>query len=199
MAVNPGGLVVPGHGTFFTADANTALPAGGIAAFKNISTAGPTPWVNFGHTSSENPPALSVDGGDATALNTWLTDSAFIVYAAESWSLTGASLQVDQETLTMIYNGWATTDAKGTIIPSRKAASSRALVMVSSDDTGNLGIYMPNVSFGHGDAPSVSTDGYFELPFSAAFKAAAGTALPASADGVPGLFAIYGPEAFVTP
>lgn len=197
MSINDAGLVVPGHGTFFTAPKNTPLPTtGGIKAFKNITGTVPEGWDNLGHTSKETPPSLSVDGGDSTSLSTWLKDAAHTIYASETWSLSGSSLQIDNETLGMIYNGWETADDLGLIVPSKKSAQDIALVMISSDDTGNLGFYMPNVSFTHGDAPSINVEQFFEAQFTATFQAAATTALPASTDGVPGLFAIFGPQAF---
>lgn len=199
MSINDNSLVIPGHGTFFTAPKNTPLPAGGIKAFKNITGTDPIPWENLGHTSSENPPSLNVDGGDSTTLRTWLKENMHTVYASENWSMTGSALQADTETLGLVYNGWETTgdSGKGLIVPSKKRAQEIAIVMISSDDTGNLGFYIPNTSFAHGDAPSISIEQFFEAPFRAGFQAAATEALPADEDGTPGLFAIYGPEAFI--
>lgn len=197
MAINDNALVIPGHGTVFTAPANTALPAGGIAAFKNITAAsGPSGWENLGHTSRENTLALSVDGGDATTLATWLKDAVHTTYATETWSMKGSSLQFDVVTLKMIYNGWLTSDGKGLVVPAKKKSQDLALVVISSDDTGNVGFYIPNASFSHGDAPSFDVENFFEAPFSSVFQSAASAALPADADGTPGLFSIYGPEAF---
>ncbi|WP_159794455.1 phage tail tube protein [Puerhibacterium puerhi] len=188
---------IPGRGTFFTAPKNTPLPTGGIAAFTLLGTA-PADWDNFGHTSEENTPELSVDGGDATALGSWLQANLYTIYETTTWSLTGNSIQLDKVTLKKIYNGWDTADGKGVVVPAAKRGQELALVMLASHDSGKFGLYIPNVNFTYGDAPAVDRETFMEVPFSATFQAADESVIPLSPDGEPGLFEIYGPEAFVS-
>lgn len=189
---------IPGYGTVFTAPANTPLPEGGIAAFsKGLDNV--EDFENLGHTSFENPIELSVDGGDATSKRSWLLANLVTIYEGITWSATGNSIQCDKATVQKIYSGWDTTDSLGTVVPATKKGTDLAIVILSQDDTGKLGFYVPNVNFTFGDAPSFDVENFFELPFSASFQAPQTGILPTGPDGEAGLFEFYGPDAFVTP
>ncbi len=186
---------IPGYGTVFTALANTALPD--ISLFlKDQDTVGD--FENLGHTSSENPIELSVDGGDASSKRSWLRDNLITVYEDTTWSASGNSIQADKETVKKIYSGWDTSDSLGAVIPSAKKGTNLAVVILSQDDTGKMLFYIPNANFTFGDAPTFDLENFFEIPFSATFQAPATGVLPAGPDGSAGLFSFYGPDAFTS-
>lgn len=184
---------IPGYGTVFTAPKNTALPP--ISGFtKDADSVGG--FENFGHTSSDNPIELSVDGGDASSRRSWLRDNLITIYEDTTWSASGNSIQTDKATVQKIYGGWDTSDGFGSVVPSAKRATDLAMVILSQDDTGKMLFYIPNVSFTFGDAPSFDIENFFEIPFSATFQAPESGLLPAGPNGESGLFAFYGSDSF---
>ena len=187
-------FAIPGYGTVFTAPVNT--PLDDITAFtKDAEKVGE--FENLGHTSSDNPIELSVDGGDATSKRSWLRDAIVTLYAGTTWTATGASLQTDRKSIQKIYNGWDTDDGLGSVIPSAKKGIDLAMVILSQDDSGKLAFYTPNVNFTYGDAPSFDIENFFETSFQATFQAPEPGILPAGPDGASGLFAFYGTDSFL--
>jgi hypothetical protein len=181
--------IVPGHGTLFVAAVNTAMPAGGMDDF-SLTGAAPSGWINIGHTSKDNQPAFSKDGGDKTVLDSWLTDGVDVVYAATQWGLNFASLQIDEDNLNLAFGGSFDTDG-GYIVPSSNAGLDKALFLYSTDGTGELGFYIPTTSVAIGDAPSIDASKFFELPISATILAADSAVIPAAANGLPGIMKVY--------
>lgn len=189
MTADATALVIPGHGTVYKAPANTAMPTGGLSAFTLAGTP-PTGWVSLGHTSVDNTVAFGIDGGDATVLNTWLQDGVRTVYAATNWSLTVNALQVDEDNLDLAFNGAFDTD-DGYIVPGSNTGTSTALFVLCQDGTGQLGFYIPNTSTKLGDAPSIDTAKFFEMPLSASILSADVASIPALPDGRPGIMKVY--------
>lgn len=189
MAADSTALVIPGNGTVFVAPANTVAPTTPLTGFSLTGTP-PTGWTSLGHTSKDDTVAFNTDGGDATTLNTWLQDGVRTIYAATDWSLTIAGLQVDKPTLDLAFNGGFDTDG-GYIVPGTNTGQGKALFVLCQDGTGKLGFYIPNTSTKLGDAPSIDTENFFELPLSASILAAAAAAIPALPDGRTGIMKIY--------
>src|SRR5690554_4645187 len=121
MAVNNNAMIVPGNGTLFHAPIETALPENPLTAF-TLTGAPPTGWVNLGHTSSENTPAFSREGGEPTSMGTWLMDSTSTIYSAISWMLAIPALQFDEDVLDMAFNGDFDPATGGYIVPGQSAA-----------------------------------------------------------------------------
>lgn len=189
MAGDATTLFVPGHGTVFKAAANTAMPVAGLSAFTLTGTE-PTGWTSLGHTSTQNTVAFKTDGGDATVLDTWLEDSVRTIYASTQWSLTVNGLQVDENNLDLSFNG-EFDDDNGYIVPGSNQGISCALFVLCQDGTGQLGFYIPNTSTKLGDAPSIDTSNFFELPLSASILAAPSSAIPTLTDGRAGIMKVY--------
>lgn len=189
MAIDATAKIVPGHGTLFVADVNTPVPANPLTAFTLTGTP-PTGWVNLGHTSKDNTAAFTRDGGDKTVLPSWLADGVFTIYAATNWGLTINSIQIDELSLDLAFGGSFDTDG-GYIIPASNDGVEKALFLLATDGTGALGFYQPNTSVALGDAPSIKTDGFFELPLAASIMAADAAVIPPAANGKPGLMKVY--------
>lgn len=189
MAIDATAKIVPGHGTLFVADVNTPVPADPLNAFTLTGTP-PTGWVNLGHTSKDNTAAFTRDGGDKSVLDSWLADGVYTIYAATNWGLTINPIQLDQLALDLAFNGSFDVDG-GYIIPASNDGIEKALFLLATDGTGALGFYQPNTSVALGDAPSIKTDGFFELPLAASIMAADPAVIPAAANGKPGLMKVY--------
>lgn len=185
-------LVVPGHGTIFHAPVGTKPPANPVgAAGFNIQTDGPTVWKNLGHTSKSNTIAFTKEGGDKETLDTFLADAVRTSTSAVTWGLTVAALQMDAETLDLAFNG-DIDPATGGYTVATPSPLKTALFIYFQDDSGSLGFWVPNTEVSLGDAPSVDTAAFFELPLSATFLAAASTDIPA-VNGRAGVFQIFHP------
>jgi hypothetical protein len=188
MGVDKTALIVPGHGTLFIADANTAVPASPLTAFTLKGTP-PDGWENIGHTSTDNTAAFNRDGGDATQLDSWLEDGVETIYAATNWSLNFNPIQVDKNSLDLGFNGWVDTDG-GYVIPSTSDGLDKALFLLATDGTGSLGFYMPDTNVNIGDAPSIDNAKFFEIPLAASIHAADESVI-ASNSGKSGLMKVY--------
>lgn len=189
MSVNKNALIVPGHGTLFISDPNVALPSDPLTAFTLKGTP-PDGWENLGHTSKDNTAAFNRDGGDATQLDSWLEDGVDTIYAATNWSLGFNPIQVDKDTLDLGYNGWIDSADGGYVIPSSQDGSDRGLFLLSTDGTGALGFWMPDTTVNSGDAPSIDTEKFFEIPLSASIHSA-DEAVIASQNGKSGLMKVF--------
>lgn len=189
MAVNKNALIVPGHGTVFAANQNTAMPAGGLSAF-TLTADGPAGWTNLGHTSNDNTASFTKDGGDKTVLDTWLADSVATIYASTQFGLTINSLQIDQPNLDIAFNGFFDTDG-AYVIPGSNNGLGKALFLLMTDGTGQLGFYIPTTTVALGDAPSIDPTKFFEVPVAASILAAPTSLIPAKGDGTPGIMKLY--------
>lgn len=192
MSVDATKLVIPGNGTVFHAAKNTLPPASPLTAFSLAGTA-PTGWTNLGHTSKQNTISFSKDGGDKTSLDTWIADAVRTVYSSVSWSVTIPALQIDADVLDLAFNGDFHSGQSGTggyIVPGSPTPQEAALFIYFKDSTGAMGFWIPNASVSLGDAPSVDTANFFELPLSAAIQSADTSVIPA-VDGKAGIMEIF--------
>ena len=188
MAVDSTKLVIPGHGTVFHAPVNTLPPSNPLEAF-NLQADGPTPWKNLGHTSKQNTIAFTKEGGDRETIDTFLADAVRESVASTSWGVTIAALQFDEDNLAMAFNG-DFDEATGGYTVATPVPVEAALFLYFQDTTGALGFWLPNTTVALGDAPTVDTANFFELPLSATILAASNDVIPA-VNGRAGTFQIF--------
>jgi hypothetical protein len=103
MAINDSGLIVGAFGALFTA-ANLKNPitvSGSVGKVANFTLEGTTPsdWNHWGHLSSEALPAPAQDGGESTALRTWLKTNTDAIASPKTSKLAFTGMQTDSETL----------------------------------------------------------------------------------------------------
>lgn len=188
MGVDKSKTIVPGRGTFFTADRSVAFPANPLEAF-SLTGAPPTGWLNIGHTSKQNTAAFARDGGEKTTLDSWIADAIGVIYSATNWALTAAALQIDKDNLDLAFNGAFDTDG-GYVIPGANAGREKQIFLLATDGTGKLGFWMENTSVTMGDAPSFDPANFLELPISASILSADPAKIP-PVNGVPGIMKLY--------
>lgn len=187
MSTDASALIVPGHGTLFTADGTAELPSDPKSAF-TLTGSVPDGWDRIGHTSKQNLPAFSRDGGEASKLDTWLVDGVRTIYSATNWGLGFASVQIDRASLDMAFGGDFDDDG-GYIVPGANTGIQKQLYLLAADGTGTLGFYMPSTSIALGDVPSFDVENFLELPLSASIQGDSDK-IP-SVNGVPGIMKIY--------
>lgn len=187
MSADATTLVIPGHGTVFTAAKNTAPPATPLSAFSLTGTA-PTSWTSLGHTSKANTISFTKEGGEQESLDTFLADAVRTTTAATSWGVNIPALQFDKENLDLAFNGAFDTD-DGYIVATPSPVE-RALFLFFQDTTGVLGFWIPNTVVTLGEAPSVDPTQFLELPLSAKIQSADSGVL-AAVGGRASIFKIY--------
>lgn len=187
MSVDATKLVIPGHGTVFTAPPNTVPPADPLASF--TLTNQPTGWINLGHTSKANTIAFTKEGGEQESLDTFLADAVRTTTASTSWGVTVPALQFDTDNLRLAFNGEFDADTGGYKVAS-PAPVDAALFLFFQDTTGKLGFWIPNTVVALGDAPSVDPAAFFELPLSARIQSVASEIIE-PVDGRAVLFEIF--------
>ena len=188
MSVDATTLVIPGHGTVFHAPVNTVPPASPLEAF-NLQDDGPSPWKNLGHTSKQNTIAFTKEGGEKESIDTFLADAVRTTTSSVTWGVTVAALQFDGATLDLAFNGEFDPATGGYTVATPKPLST-ALFLYFQDSTGSVGFWIPNTEVSLGDAPSVDTAQFLELPLSVSILSAANSAIPA-VEGRAGVFQIF--------
>jgi len=188
MGVNATQKQIPGHGTVFFAAPNTLPGPNPLANFS--LTTGPSGWENLGHTSKDNLPSFSRDGGDVNKLDSWLVDGIGTIVDAVAWSLGINPIQVDKNVLDMAFQGFIDSDG-GYVIPSASNGLAKALFLYMTDGTGQLGFWMPSTTLFLGDVPSFDPSKFVEMPLSASISPVTDTAVIPATNGTPGLMKLY--------
>lgn len=199
MSADATKLIVPGHGTVFQSAKGAPVPENPLEAF-SLTEEGPAGWANLGHTSKQNTLAFSREGGEATSIDTFLADAVRTVYSSVSWSLSIAALQFDEDILDLAFNGDWDPATNGYIVPGSSSPVEAGLFVLMQDNTGKLGFWIPNTQTTLGEAPSVDTENFMELPLRASINSADSSLMPA-VGGKPGIMQIFksGLEAPETP
>lgn len=195
MSVDATKLVIPGHGTVFHAPVNTLPPTNPLSAFNLTANTVPnnetTPvtWKNLGHTSKQNTIAFTKEGGERESLDTFLADAVRTSTSSTSWGLNAAALQFDEDTLDIAFAGEFDPATGGYTVASPKPVQV-ALFLYFQDSTGSIGFWLPNTEISLGEAPSVDTAQFLELPLTASILSADAEVIPA-VEGRSGLFQIF--------
>ncbi len=190
MSVDSTKLVIPGHGTAFVAPANTLPPTNPVSAsgFKLLDD-GPGLWMNLGHTSKQNTIAFTKEGGEKETIDTFLADAVRTSTSGVTWGVNIAALQFDRNNLRLAFNGDFDPVTGGYTVTS-PAPVNVALFLYFQDSTGSLGFWLPSVDISLGDAPSVDTANFFEMPLAATILSV-GSSVITPVSGRAGLFQIF--------
>lgn len=192
MSANATTLIIPARGTVFIAAPNTkpgADPLGTAATSFDITKDGPTGWTNLGHTSKENTIGFTKEGGERESLGTFLAESVRTTQSDVSWGITVNALQIDKPTLDLAFDGAIDPDTGGYVVAGGSSKNVAAFLLLQ-DTTAKLGFWLPNIDMSLGDAPSVDTANFFELPLSASILSVPNEIIPA-VNGRAGLFELF--------
>lgn len=174
MAINDKSVHKSTYGTIFYAPVGTALPTNPLKAFKiNASEvavgtgSGSAKWKNLGHTSANNMAELTINPGDANSSDTWLKKNFRTTYGDASAQLSVKALQIDKETLQLIYNGTADTDGNGVEVDIAAKPNVLALVLVAQEtpddtDPAKWLVEMRRTSITPDGGPTLSRDDFVE-------------------------------------
>lgn len=195
MSVDKTKLVIPGHGTVFKAPKGTKPPLDPMTAFsltaENVAAAGSggAKWLNLGHTSKQNTISFTKEGGDKESLDSFLADGVRTSTSSTQWGVNVAALQIDPTTLDLAFQG-AFDPATGGYTVAGSSSTEVALFLYFQDTTGSLGFWIPNVDTSIGDAPTVDTANFFELPLAGSILSADASVIP-PVNGRAGIYQIF--------
>lgn len=189
MAADASTLIVPGRGTVFMSAALASLPTDPLGSFSLTGTV-PVGWQNLGHTSKNNTISFAREGGEPTSLDTFLSDAVRVINSSVSWSVNIPALQFDANILDLAFNGDFDATTGGYTVPASSSPVEAGLFLLFEDNSGKLGFWLPNTTVTIGDAPSVDTEYFMELPLSASILSAPTSVIPA-VDGKQGLWQIF--------
>jgi hypothetical protein len=195
LATNNDSLINGKRGAVFVAPAGSVLPTD-LSKLTLANDAPDTNWKNLGHTSESNLPSWDRSGGDATSLNSWLSEGVKTTYDSVTISVSVKSLQADKGTLGFIYNGWTDTASNGVAVALNPASQDVALVVLSYDPDSRkpFGTYMSNVSLKADGMPDFSGD-FVEFGFTATVQTS--SVITASSTGDKAAFVFLTPDLFV--
>ncbi|WP_190972522.1 phage tail tube protein [Bifidobacterium myosotis] len=195
MAINEEGIIQSVRGAIFESAADAPLPKDGVSAFRlDVESIDDGAWVNVGHTSNDNLPEFSLDGGDATTLSTWLKSGVRTTYAETTGTVTWNSVQGDTETLKNTYNG-VDVPGGGVAFSLDKREQKKGLFILWEDTNSGerMGMWLPNVSKTFNSFPALSNDAFVEYGLIASILSS--DVLP-KYNGKANSVALFGPELF---
>ena len=187
MAINDKAVHKSTYGTIFYSEVGTPLPENPLAAFKigvDKVTVGSEPqktWTNLGHTSAGNMAELTIQAGDANTNDTWIKKNFRTSYGDASASLSAKALQMDKETLQLIYNGTVdNSDVEVDIAANPKILQLVLIAQETPDDTdpAKWGVLLRRTSITPDGGPQFSRDDFVEQGLVAAIEAPGGGQKP---------------------
>lgn len=166
MAINDNAVYFAEYGTIFYAEPGTALPTNGLKGFHltdtevNSADSGKK-WTNLGHTSNSNKIEINLEGGDSESFRSWLKSNLKTKKSSDgSMTITANALQMDEETLKLIFNGTATENGVGANVNSDPK---ELAIVVITQETQNaaepvFGFYFPKTKVSPSGGPQLNDD-----------------------------------------
>lgn len=166
MAINDDSVFFAEYGTVFYAEVGTALPTGGLKAFhltdEEVASADSgKKWQNLGHTSNSNKLEISLEGGKSEAFRSWLKSNLKTKKSSDgSMTITANALQMDEETLKLIFNGKTTANGVGANINSDPKPLAIVVITQEAQNATNpeFGFYFPKTKAAPSGGPQLNGD-----------------------------------------
>lgn len=166
MAINDNAVYFAEYGTIFYAEPGTALPANGLKDFHltdtevNSSDDGKK-WKNLGHTSNSNKIEINLEGGESDSFRSWLKSNLKTKKSSDgSMTVTANALQMDEETLKLIFNGTDTANGVGANVNSDP--KELAIVVITQETQNStepvFGFHFPKTKVSPSGGPQLNDD-----------------------------------------
>ena len=166
MAINDNAVYFAEYGTIFYAEPGTALPANGLKGFHLTDTEvnsseGQKKWKNLGHTSNSNKIEINLEGGDSDSFRSWLKSNLKTKKSSDgSMTITANALQMDAETLQLIFNGTVTANGVGANVNSDP--KELAIVVITQETQNStepvFGFHFPKTKVSPSGGPQLNDD-----------------------------------------
>ena len=166
MAINDNAVYFAEYGTIFYAEPGTALPTNGLKGFHltdtevNSSDDGKK-WKNLGHTSNSNKIEINLEGGESDSFRSWLKSNLKTKKSSDgSMTVTANALQMDEETLKLIFNGTDTDNGVGANVNSDP--KELAIVVITQETQNStepvFGFHFPKTKVSPSGGPQLNDD-----------------------------------------
>lgn len=166
MAINDNAVYFAEYGTIFYAEPGTALPTNGLKGFHltdaevNSSDDGKK-WKNLGHTSNSNKIEINLEGGESDSFRSWLKSNLKTKKSSDgSMTVTANALQMDEETLKLIFNGTDTANGVGANVNSDP--KELAIVVITQETQNStepvFGFHFPKTKVSPSGGPQLNDD-----------------------------------------
>ena len=166
MAINDNAVYFAEYGTIFYAEPGTALPANGLKGFHLTDTEVASAddgkkWKNLGHTSNSNKIEINLEGGESDSFRSWLKSILKTKKSSDgSMTVTANALQMDEETLKLIFNGTDTTNGVGANVNSDP--KELAIVVITQETQNStepvFGFHFPKTKVSPSGGPQLNDD-----------------------------------------
>lgn len=166
MAINDNAVYFAEYGTIFYAEPGTALPANGLKGFHLTDTEVNSAddgkkWKNLGHTSNSNKIEINLEGGESDSFRSWLKSNLKTKKSSDgSMTVTANALQMDEETLKLIFNGTDTTNGVGANVNSDP--KELAIVVITQETQNStepvFGFHFPKTKVSPSGGPQLNDD-----------------------------------------
>ena len=166
MAINDNAVYFAEYGTIFYADPGTELPTNGLKGFHLTDTEVASAddgkkWKNLGHTSNSNKIEINLEGGESDSFRSWLKSNLKTKKSSDgSMTVTANALQMDEETLKLIFNGTDTTNGVGANVNSDP--KELAIVVITQETQNStepvFGFHFPKTKVSPSGGPQLNDD-----------------------------------------
>ena len=166
MAINDNAVYFAEYGTIFYAEPGTALPTNGLKGFHLTDTEVNSAddgkkWKNLGHTSNSNKIEINLEGGESESFRSWLKSNLKTKKSSDgSMTITANALQMDEETLKLIFNGTDTTNGVGANVNSDP--KELAIVVITQETQNStepvFGFHFPKTKVSPSGGPQLNDD-----------------------------------------
>lgn len=166
MAINDNAVYFAEYGTIFYAEPGTALPTNGLKGFHLTDTEVASAddgkkWKNLGHTSNSNKIEINLEGGESESFRSWLKSNLKTKKSSDgSMTVTANALQMDEETLKLIFNGTDTTNGVGANVNSDP--KELAIVVITQETQNStepvFGFHFPKTKVSPSGGPQLNDD-----------------------------------------
>lgn len=156
MALNDSAVIIPGTGHVYFAPAGTPQPAS--------LTAPAYPWVDIGHTSSDNNFKITKDGGDSNILGTWQNPALRERRDPVVYALTFHLLQVTNDTLALYFGGGDASVSGVFGVSLVPVPQVRAVFVRIVDGNVEVPLYVPKASIASDDDVEADIEKFLEFP-----------------------------------
>lgn len=160
-SLNADNVLIPGRGTVITAPVGTAPVA--VATFDYYTPATFAGWDLLGHTSRENPPSWSKDGGEQESKDSWEEESLASSTSPTTFGLAFNALEVTRETMDLTFPGGTyDSDEESYSVGGNTGKVEKAVQVLMLDGGKIASIYHPRVSLSGGDMWEIDVENFFE-------------------------------------
>ena len=125
------------------------------------SSEGQKKWKNLGHTSNSNKIEINLEGGDSDSFRSWLKSNLKTKKSSDgSMTITANALQMDAETLQLIFNGTVTANGVGANVNSDP--KELAIVVITQETQNStepvFGFHFPKTKVSPSGGPQLNDD-----------------------------------------